>query len=586
MRKLFDFDYQNNKTFSVTDYNDKKNIELKCNINNLDYSQVDELYSLLYQYKQSKTNKNLLKIISSKIEFERFNIKGICHKNNSSFSPINNYTEILLNKKKYNFTFILSKIFNKESNKIIFNEQNKYTIQLLNINEENKKNLEKYLLNFPRAALLFTNLVAKLELDNITNQFHFIFKNTLKTKIYMDKNKIIDLKLSKLNFVSSGIFLDYLKSNEFTYIDSISTQKLYSLRNTKFKKNLIKGFNYELCLDLKLYLNIDSESLYLENLKEEYLHFYQYNKENISLCCFVKSIYKDINTKNINVMLENIFDLNSIILEIPKDHEILQNIYLNCIYIFFNMILFIDEKLNIKLTIQKSLSSQSKIIFLYYLIDPDKYMKKKLDDSLIQSQFSQLLPLVVENKIIRTINKYLVNIIRINYMNIYFSKDTNEFAYYDLYLHCSDGTSSAFCHIKGNNLSELKKLNINVNPYLNNRNNSDRNIITVFPSIDEDIQLVILGKPILEGLKELSFLYIYENINELKKDENNQKEAEEQFIKFDLLLTKNEFIPINGTFIKNSKSLEPIPVIKVLKYMTLDEYIKFIEQQKNLNNDI
>ena len=44
MRKLFDFDYQNNKTFSVTDYNDKKNIELKCNINNLDYSQVDELY--------------------------------------------------------------------------------------------------------------------------------------------------------------------------------------------------------------------------------------------------------------------------------------------------------------------------------------------------------------------------------------------------------------------------------------------------------------------------------------------------------------------------------------------------------------
>ena len=372
MRKLFNFDNQNNKTFSVTDYNDKKNIELKCNINNLDYSQVDELYSLLYQYKQSKINKNLLKIISSKIEFERFNIKGICHKNNSSFSPINNYTEILLNKKKYNFTFILSKIFNKESNKIIFNEQNKYIIQLLNINEEDKKNLEKYLLNFPRAALLFTNLVAKLELDNITNQFHFIFKNTLKTKIYMDKNKIIDIKLSKLNFVSSGIFLDYLKSNEFTYIDSISTQKLYSLRNTKFKNNLIKGFNYELCLDLKLYLNIDSESLYLENLKDKYLHFYQYNKENISLCCFVKSIYKDINTKNINVMLENIFDLNSIILEIPKDHEILQNIYLNCIYIFFNMILFIDEKLNIKLTIQKSLSSQSKIIFLYYLIDPDK----------------------------------------------------------------------------------------------------------------------------------------------------------------------------------------------------------------------
>ena len=588
MYKLLDINNLNNKAFSVTDYNDKKNIELKCNLNNLDYSQVDELYSLLEQYKQSKINKHLLKIITSKIEFERFNIKGICHKSNSNFSSKNNYTEFLLDKKKYNFTFILSKIYNKENNKLIFNEQSKYTIHLLNINEDDKKILEKTLFNFPKCALLFTNLVAKLELDNITNQFHFIFKNTLKTKIYMDKNKILDLKLSKLNFVSSGIFLDYLKSNEFTYIDSISTQKLYSLKDSKFKNSLIKGFNFELCLDLKLYLKIDSESLYLENLKDEYLHFNQYNQESINLCCFVKSIYRDQNNKNINVILENIFDLNSIILEIPKDHEILQNIYLNCIYIFFNMILFVDEKLNIKLTIQKSLSSQSKIIFLYYLIDPDKYMKKKLDDSLIQSQFSQILPLITENKIIRTINKYSVNIIKINYMNIYFSKENNEFAYYDLYLHCSDGTSSAFCHIKGKDLSELKKINININPYLKNRNNNDRNIITVFPSIDEDIQIIILGKPILEGLKELSFLNIYENINELKKDENGkiQKEIEEHFLKFDLLLTKNEFIPINGTFIKNSKYLEPIPVIKVLKYMTLDEYIKFIEQQKNLNNDI
>ena len=120
-------------------------------------------------------------------------------------------------------------------------------------------------------------------------------------------------------------------------------------------------------------------------------------------------------------------------------------------------------------------------------------------------------------------NKYFVNIIKINYMNIYFSKD-NEISYYDLYLHCSDGTSSAFCHIKGNDSSELKRLNININSYIYNRNNNERNLITVFPLINEDIQLIIIGKPILEGLKELSFLYIYENINELKKYEKNQKD--------------------------------------------------------------
>ena len=209
-----------------------------------------------------------------------------------------------------------------------------------------------------------------------------------------------------------------------------------------------------------------------------------------------------------------------------------------------------------------------------------------MDDSLIQTKFSQLLPLIMQNKVTRTVNKYFVNIIKISYMNIYFSKDTNDFIYYDLYLHCSDGTSSAFCHIKGKDLSDLKKLNVNINPYLNNRNNDETNLITVFPTINDEIQLIILGVPIPQGLKELSFLYIYENINELKKDENMHKNEDEKFHKFDSILTKNEFTPINGTFLKNSKSLEPIPVIRVLKFVTSDEYINFIEQKKNINNDI
>ena len=584
-KQLFDLCYFKNKVFSVADYNNKKNVELRNNIKNLDLDKVNSLYSLLEQYKQSKVNKNLLNIISSKIEFEKYDIKGICHKYNSSYSTINNYTECIIDKKKYNFTFILYRIFNKENNKIAFSEQNKYTIILLNINEDDKKFLEKNLMNFQRAALLFTNLVVKLELDNITNQFHFVFKSTLNTKIYMEKNNEVDLKKSKNNFVSSGIYIDYLKLNEFTYIDYISTQKLFSLKNSKFKLNYIKGFNFEICLDLKFYLETNSESLYLENLKDEFPHFNTPFQNNINLCCFVKSIYKDKNLKLINVILENIFDLNSIILEIPQNDEILQNLYVNCIYLFINFNLFIDEKMNIKLTIQKSLSSKSKIIFLYFLIDPEKYMNKKIDDLLADFKFSQLLPLVTQNKLIRTMNKYFVNIIKINYMNIYFSKD-NEFSFYDLYMHCSDGTSSAFCHIKGNDTSELDRLNINIKPYIYNRKNNERNLITIFPMINEDIQLIIIGKPILEGLKELSFLYIYENINELKKYENNQKDKNNQLFKFDLLLTKNEFVPINGTFIKNSKSLEPIPVIKVLKFMTLNEYINFIELQKNMIKDI
>ena len=586
MNKLFDISNLNNKAFSVTDYNEKKNIELKNDIKNIDYNKVDELYSLLEQYKLSKLNQKLLNIIKSKIEFEKYNIKGICQKNNSSYSLINNYTEFIFDKKRYDFTFILSKIINKENNKHIFNEQNKYTIKILNIKEDDKKNLEKYVFNLPKSALLFTNLIAKLELDNNTKQLHFIFKSTLKTKIYMEKNQISDTQKSKNNFSSSGIFIDYLKSNEFSYIDSISTQKLYSLRSTRFKNNLIKGFNFDLYLDLKLYLEIGTESLYMENLKDEYLHFYPNKEESINLCCFVKSIYKDKIFKKINIVLENLFDLNSIILEIPQNHEIIQNLYLNCIYLFVNMIIFIDDKFNIKLTVQKNLVPNSKIILLYYLIDPDKYINKKMNDSLIQTKFSQLLPLIMQNKVTRTVNKYFVNIIKISYMNIYFSKDTNDFIYYDLYLHCSDGTSSAFCHIKGKDLSDLKKLNVNINPYLNNRNNDETNLITVFPTINDEIQLIILGVPIPQGLKELSFLYIYENINELKKDENMHKNEDEKFHKFDSILTKNEFTPINGTFLKNSKSLEPIPVIKVLKFVTSDEYINFIEQKKNINNDI
>ena len=582
MRKpLFDLSYwNNNNVFSIENYNAKKNAKLKSDIKTLNLDQVDELYYLLEQYKQSKINKNLLNIINTKIEVEKYNIKGICYMHSSDYSKINSYLEHLIEHKKYYFEFHIYKIFNKQNNKLISREQSKYKIILLNINKETKNFLEKNLINFPRAVLLFTNLQAEINLDE-KNQLQFNFKSTDKTKVYMEKNKLMD-STAKTNFLPSGIYIDLLKSNEFDFINYISTQNLFELQKSKFSNNYIQGIKYEICLDLKMYLEINTETLYVENTKEEFSHCHTYLQNNISLCCYVKNYHKNNTNKTVNFILENIFDLNCIILEIPQNDENIETIYTDCIYVFFDLILFIDEKMNIKLKLQKN---KTRIILLYFLIDFEKYEKKKLNDLLIVSPFSQLMSLISSNKIVRTINKYLVSIIKLNYMNIFFSKN-NEISY-DVCLHCSDGTSSAFAHIKGKDFSELKKLGININSYSYQNNNNENNLKTIFPDINNDSQLVILGTPFLSGLKELSFLDIYENINELKKYEkiNSNSKKQSALFNFDILMTKNEFTTFNGTFLKNSQFIESIPVIKILKFWVFDEYINLLEINK-INNDI
>ncbi len=428
--------------------------------------------------------------------------------------------------------------------------------------------------------LLFTNLQAEINLDE-KNQLQFNFKSTDKTKVYMEKNKLMD-STAKTNFLPSGIYIDLLKSNEFDFINYISTQNLFELQKSKFSNNYIQGIKYEICLDLKMYLEINTETLYVENTKEEFSHCHTYLQNNISLCCYVKNYHKNNTNKTVNFILENIFDLNCIILEIPQNDENIETIYTDCIYVFFDLILFIDEKMNIKLKLQKN---KTRIILLYFLIDFEKYEKKKLNDLLIVSPFSQLMSLISSNKIVRTINKYLVSIIKLNYMNIFFSKN-NEISY-DVCLHCSDGTSSAFAHIKGKDFSELKKLGININSYSYQNNNNENNLKTIFPDINNDSQLVILGTPFLSGLKELSFLDIYENINELKKYEkiNSNSKKQSALFNFDILMTKNEFTTFNGTFLKNSQFIESIPVIKILKFWVFDEYINLLEINK-INNDI
>ena len=271
-----------------------------------------------------------------------------------------------------------------------------------------------------------------------------------------------------------------------------------------------------------------------------------------------------------NVILENLFDLNYIVLEIPKDNKIMKDLYLNCIYIFANLGIFIDEKMNIKLTLQKNKTEK---MFLYFLINPEKYNNKKLNDFLIENKFSQLIELVSQNKLIRTMRNYFVIIDKIIYINLYLN-ESNEISKFDGLLQCSDGTSSALLKIKGDNILDLNKLKINLNNNIYKKQIDNK--ISIYPYLGETIQLIIIGNPIMEYIKELSILDIYEDINILKKTIDN-------LIYFDFSLTKNEYTFLNGSFSKYSLKLKPMPIIKVYQFFNLDEYINLIEQKKIRN---
>ena len=554
----------NSKCFSVEDYNTKRNIVLKSQLSKINFDKLDEINTLLNLLQQNKKDKATLNIIKSNIDVNYYDIKGILIRKKENFSFINKYTDLLLEGLKYDINFELSEISEGYNNKL-GNKNIKYSIILSNVNEDSKNLLDKYLINFNKPVLLFTNLKAKLELDKF-DKYSFLFKSTYKTKVYMEKNKIDDLEISKKQFVSTGIYLDYLKSNEFSYIQWTNTQKLFSEKNNKLKQCFIQGYDFNIILDLKSLLEIDTETLNIENLENGFKHCYPLENSNINLCCFVKSILEDKRRKMMIIILENLFDLNRIILEIPKNDEIMDILKINCIYLFLNFVIFIDEKMNIKL---KNINEKSKIILLYFLADPEKYNNKKNNNLFIQTNFSQLLPLITQNKIVRYLQKYIVNIEKINYINLYFKNDSDEITNYDGCIQCSDGTCSGFFYIKGKDISELKKLKINIYQYNINKSNSNKK--TIFPNVDDNIcnQLIIIGHPIMEGRKEIPFLELYENINDLKDEKN----AEKNFLKFDLLLTKNEFTVINGSFLKRSKQLEAVPIIKVIKLNTLEEYI-------------
>ena len=437
--------YEIKNGFSIEDYNTKKNTELKYQLHNIKLNEIDELYDLLSQVLQNKKKLISLKLIREKIALNTYNIKGMLCKIVNSFSAENKYTDSIINGLKYDIKFELYQIANKLNNKSFSFEKNKYIIILSNINEECKEFLINKFLYFKNPLLLFTNLTVSLEFDYSKNKIQFILKNNYKTKIYLE--------------ASNGIYIDLLKLNEFSFFSWISTEELFFGKNNKIKKinsKIIKCYNSEIDFDLKSFLEIETDTLYTENINEEFSHYNSLKNYNINICCYVKKINED--KCKVNVILENLFDLNYIILEIPKENKMLNNLYENCIYIFINLTIFIDEKMDIKLTI-KDIHEKSEKILLFYLVDADRYRHKKLNDFLINNNFSQLISINNQNKIIRTLQKYLVIIDRINYINLYFS---NQECYYDGLIQCSDGTSNGLLKISGNDYSGLLKLGINI----------------------------------------------------------------------------------------------------------------------------
>ena len=556
-------------TFSINDYLNKKNAILKNELYNLNFAKLEELYCLLEQTQKNSKLLISLQSIKEKIEQNTYDIKGLLFNHKESYSSINKYTELFLPGLKFDIKFELYKISNNFNNKILLSEKNKYSIILSNINEESKNFLQKNFLYFFRPILLFTNLKASFNINYFNGKIDILFRNTYKSKIYMELNRIKDMEKAKKHFLSSGIYIDNLKLNEFAYIDWINTEKLFLGRKNKSNLKAIKNFDFEISVDFKKYLEIEVDTLYIENIKYEYDHYNIVKKFNINICCIVKNIKEDKRKKVFNVILENLFDLNYIILEIPKNNKIMNDLYINCIYIFVNLVIFIDENMNIKLTLDKNKTEK---IFLYFLIDPEKYINKKLSDFLIQNKFSQLIELVSQNKLIRTMKNYFVNIDKIIYIYLYVN-ESNDIIKYEGLLQCSDGTSSAILRIKGNNILDLNKLKIDLNSNINSQKIDNK--IRIYPLLN-NIQIVIIGNPIMEYIKDLSIEDIYEDINMLKNSNDN-------LINFDIKLTKNEYCILNGSFSKNSSLITPIPIIQVNSFFAIDEYISLIEIKKNNN---
>ena len=554
----------------------KNNLILK-ELNNFDFVSVEILYSLLDDYFSLKDDSSL-QIVKNKLNNEKFNIKGTLEKyniNTQMLEDINN-EEINNNEYLYEIEIILKKISDKNS----FEESNnKYFIKLTNINKEYKNYLSYAFKKYYNPILVLTNLEAVLELNEI-KKYIIKFKNTKKSKIYIEINKIFEQINTKSNKA---------RINNINEMKSISYQKL--------NENHIKKFciSNQCFYDIKNFLDIGTETLYVENLKNEFFSGYLLKAYNVNTCCLVKKIGNNDNfakRKNIiQITLENIFDLNQITLEAPNTHELLKDLKVNGIYIFKNLTCFIDENFNVKLGVIQLDSNKSTKIGLYYITDINEYNNSKIK-RLYNTNFSHLISLTTENKLVRSLQKYLITINSVMYINAHM---INNNIFYEGCLVGSDGTSSGFFLIEQDSVKNLFKFDQEFDNYIRNKlyqekkfqifpgrsdyNFNKYNILKVYGS-----QVIIIGTPKMNRLMEISAQDMYDSISELKKYMGGNREQRlEGFLEFDTRLTKTEFSMINGSFSRKSDKLEKIPYIKSSFVFDIEDYLKLTKNEDNIN---
>ena len=599
------FFQQNNDIFQGEEMNYNKSNTILNELNKMDFSSIETIYSLLDDYFTLKDDSSL-QIAKNKLNSEKLNIKGSLDKYNINIQSFDNINDNILIDNNSNTFFeieiTLRKINLKNNNLLSFNDNNydeensniKYHIKLSNISKEYKIILKKTFDRYYKPILAITNLEAYLELNEI-KKYIIKFKDTNDTKIYLEINKIFEQLNPKKNLRRVGggggqiqMINIYLKNN-FNEMKNINYQKLKENRIKKYCNSV--GCFY----DIKNFLEIGTETLYLENLKNEFYSGYLLKTYNIDICCLVKKISNNdtyLKRKNyVFITLENIFDLNQIILEVSNTHDILKDLRVNGIYIFKNLTCFIDENFNVKLGVIKLDSNKSTKIGLYYITDINEYNNSKIKN-LFYMPFNHLITLTTENNLVRSLQKFLIYINSVMYINAHM---INNNIFYEGCLIGSDGTSSGFFLIEHDCVKNLFKFDSSFDNYIRNKLFQEKKF-QIFPgrndySLDDynilkvyGTQVVIIGTPKMNRLMEISAQEMYDNISDLKKYSKATKEQRiEGFLKFDTKLTKIEFSMINGSFSKKSDKLEKIPYIKSSFLYDMDEYIKLIQNDNNNN---
>ena len=594
------FFQQNNDIFQVDEINKVNSIQNE--LNKYDFTSIEAVYSLLDDYYYLKEDSSL-QIVKNKLNTEKLNIKGSLEKYNINIQPFDSINENNNNILLFEIEIVLRKIISKNSNILSSidnnNEENnnKYFIKIANITKDIKINLQKFFDKYYKPILAITNLEAYLELNEI-KKYIIKFKNTNETKIFVEINKIFEQFNSKnnirraINGYSGGRFqmLNIYLKNNFNEMKNISYQRLKENRIKKCCNSL------DCYYDLKNFLEIGTETLYVENLKNEFYSGYLLKTYNIDICCLVKKISNNdtyLKRKNyVFITLENIFDLNQIILEVSNTHDILKDLKINGIYIFKNLTCFIDENFNVKLGVIKLDSKKSTKKGLYYITDINEYNNSKIKN-LFYMPFNHLITLTTENYLIRTLQKYLICINSLMYLNAHM---INNNIFYEGCIIGSDGTSSGFFLIEHDCVKRLFKFDTNFDNYIRNKLYQEKKF-QIFPGMKDynlneynllkiiGTQVVIIGTPKMNRLMEMPAQEMYDsisNLNNYSKVENKEKRIE-GLLEFDTRLTKIEFSMINGSFSRKSDKLEKIPYIKSSFLFDMEDYLKLIENDKKIN---